>query len=76
MGRLQELIERKAKADALPPDVREKYGAVYAAVNDELTGKLIDLAMACEDYTKLFIADPDNLNALIAAARTISETTK
>lgn len=74
MATLTSLVERKAKADALPEDVRAKYGATYADVCEQIQARLIDIAFACNDYTQVFIADPDDFNALIPAAQTLIKT--
>lgn len=73
---LTDLLARKVKADALSAAEREKHAAVYADICDQIQARLIDLAMASEAYTQVFIQTPDNLPALTEAARGISEVTK
>jgi hypothetical protein len=65
---LNELITRKAKADALPDNVRDKYATEYAEVCDQIQAKLIDIAMACNEYTQTFIQNPEDIDALVATA--------
>lgn len=66
---LTELLARKAKAEALPPETIAQHIVSYTDVCDQVHGKLIDLAMACDAYTQVFIHDPDDMGALIEAAR-------
>lgn len=72
---LTDLLARKAKADALPAADREKHAAAYVEVCDQIQGKLIDIAMACEAYTCLFTQNPENAPELIEAARKIADMT-
>lgn len=69
---LNELITRKTKADTLPEDIRVKYAAEYADICDQIQGKLIDIAMACDKYAFTFQANPEDIDALIPAARAIA----
>lgn len=72
---LDDLIQRKAKADALPAETREKYRDVYDGVCSEIETDLIALAVAADRYSAAFAKGypSGDLNGLADAAREIIE---
>lgn len=73
MSTLNDLAARKAKADALPAEMRVKYAAEYAELCDQIQARLIDVAMACNEYTQAFLQNPENIDGLVIAARALGK---